>query len=43
MERSGLPPWGTVLSLASRTVCTNEQEEGVALAVMKFADAGDML
>lgn len=36
-------PWGAVLGLASCTVCHNEQEEGVALALMEFADAGDML
>lgn len=34
-------PWGAVFGLASCTVCTNEQEEGVALALMKFADAGE--
>lgn len=35
--------WGAVFGLASCTVCTNEQEEGVALVLMNFTDAGDML
>lgn len=35
--------WGAVFGLVSRTVCTNEQEEGVALVLMNFADTGGML